>query len=49
MTVVALKTPTGLYYRASMKQKGVSVSVLCKSRIEAIVTCWQNFTYYLYK
>lgn len=43
MSITSVSTLTRLYYRASIKQKGVSVSILCQSRKEALVKCWHEF------
>lgn len=43
MAVSVTVKPTGIYYEASINQKGVKASHNCKSRIEAIVVCWQNY------
>lgn len=49
MSIVAVMSPTGIMYRASIKQKGVSVSILCKSRKEALTRCWHEYRIYLFK
>ena len=49
MTIEVVSTPVGLYYRASIKQKGYVGSYTCKRRLEAIAVCYQNFTEYLFK
>lgn len=49
MTIDTVYTPSGMYYRASIKQKGYVGSYTCKRRLEAIAVCYQNFTEYLWK
>lgn len=49
MSVTAIKSLTGTIYMASINQKGVSITMCAKSRLEAIVKCWHEYTYYLYK
>lgn len=43
MSITSVSTPTGLYYQASIKQRGVSVSIICQSRKEALTRCWHEF------
>ena len=43
MIVSATKKPTGLYYKASINQRGVKVSITTKSRKESITRCLHEY------
>lgn len=42
-------TFNGIQYVASINQKGIGVTKAGSTRIEAIVRCWQEYNYYLFK